>query len=69
MWKSLPCHSVCAMAWVNETAHRLVSKLGIQADHLGPFELIDERERVSDGWQEHVAPWLVRLRLEGEPTS
>ena len=50
-----------------EVRHLLVPDLGVEPDHLGVLELVDEGERVADGRQEDVAARLVRLRLEREP--
>ena len=36
-------------------------------DHVGVFELVDERQRVADGGQQDVAARLVRLGLDREP--
>ena len=47
-----------------EARHRLVRELGVEADHVGPLELADERQRVADRRQEDVAARLVRLGLE-----
>ena len=49
-----------------QAGHRLVGELGVQADHVRPLELVDERQRMADRRQEHVAAGLVGLRLEGD---
>ena len=49
-----------------QAAHRLVRELGVESDHVGPLELVDERERVPDGGEEDVTARLVRLRFEGD---
>ena len=47
-----------------ESRHGLVGELGVEADHVGPLELADERQRVADGREEEVTARLVRLGLE-----
>ncbi len=49
-----------------EVGHLLVPDLGVEPDHVGVVERVDERQRMADGRQEDVAARLVRLRLEGE---
>jgi len=44
--------------------HGLVSELGVGADHVGVFELIDEGKRMADGWEQEVATRFVGLGLE-----
>ena len=43
-----------------------MADLGVQPHHLRMLELVDEREGVPDGWQQHVAARLVGLGLDGE---
>ncbi len=49
-----------------KAGHRLVGELGVESDHLRILELIDEGERMADGRQKEVTPWLVWLGLECE---
>ncbi len=49
-----------------EPRHLLVPDLGVEADELGVLQLVDERERVTDGREQDVAARLVRLRLDRE---
>ena len=50
-----------------QPGHRLVRDLGVDADHLGPLERLDEVQRVADRRQEDVAARLVGLGLHREP--
>src|SRR4029453_9626066 len=52
---------------VVEARHLLMPSFGVDADHVGVLELVDERQRVADGRQEDVAPRLVRLGLDRKP--
>ena len=68
MWKSLSCHSALRDGvGEREARHRLVCELRVEAHHLGPLELVDEREGVPDRRQQDVAARLVRLGFEREP--
>ena len=49
-----------------QARHLLVTDLGVEADHLRVLQLIDERQGVSDGREEDVAPRLVGLGLDGK---
>ncbi len=67
MWKSLSVPQALGDGVVEGQArHRLVGELGVEADHLGPLERVDEGQGVADGGQEHVAAGFVGLRFEGE---
>src|SRR5690625_37340 len=50
-----------------EPGHLLVTDLGVDSEHLGAIEGVDERECMTDGGEEDVAARLVRLRFDGEP--
>jgi hypothetical protein len=47
-----------------QARHGLVSELGVEAHHVGVFELIDEGKRIADGWEQEVATRFVGLGLE-----
>ena len=50
-----------------QPGHLLVPDLGIEADPVGLLQVVDERDRMTDGGQQDVAPRLVRLGLQREP--
>ena len=50
-----------------ESGHLFVADFGVEADHFGVVELVDEGDGVADGGQEDVAAGLVGFGFEGEP--
>ena len=67
MWKSLPCHSAWATAWV-KLRPDIVSwaNSGLTPTMSGHSSCSMKARAWPDGGQEHVAPRLVRLRLDGD---
>src|SRR5450755_2278084 len=49
-----------------EARHILVRDLGIESDHVGMIERVDEGEHVPDGWKIGIGARLVRLGFQGE---
>src|SRR6266516_4824338 len=49
-----------------EPGHLLVCHLGVEPDHFGVIERVDERQHVASRGEEDVAARLVGLRLQGE---
>lgn len=49
-----------------QPGHLLVAGLRVEADPLGPLQLVDERQGVSDGGQQDVAARLVGLGFDRE---
>ena len=67
MWNSLPGPQGLGVAVHDvEPGHGLVADLGVEPDHVGVLELVDEGQGVADGRQQDVAARLVGLGLDGE---
>jgi hypothetical protein len=49
-----------------QARHLLVADFGVDAIQLGPLQPFDEGEGVTNGGEQDVAAWLVRLGLDGE---
>jgi hypothetical protein len=46
-----------------EARHLLVSSFWVQTNHLWVVKGLNESKRVTNGWQQNVATWLVWLWL------
>jgi hypothetical protein len=45
----------------------LVPDLGVDADYVGVFQLVDEGQRMTNGGQQDVAARLIGFRLDRKP--
>ena len=51
---------------VVQPRHLLVTGLWVQAHHVGVLQLVDESNGVTDGWEQDVSAWLIRLGLDSK---
>ena len=49
-----------------QARHLLMANFWINANHLWIVERLDKSERMTDGWQENIAPRFIRLWLDGK---